>query len=156
MHSLIVHILFRQYTLYFTCFDAFLLQAQFLPTAVLRCLNKNTHNKELYLTQSLVLYTPAFLVTPMLFSLAPGHKPFQVCSVFMAVGLSIFSLVEQSFFYLVECIHILPSGILVSFVGNTIGVHPQYLSFNHIDFILLLFVDVFHSHVVHLNGATAL
>jgi hypothetical protein len=47
-------------------------------------------------------------------------------------------------------------GILLSIVGNTLYVHPQFFSFNHIDFILLLFTDVFGGHVVQLHGATYL
>jgi hypothetical protein len=150
IHNLTVRIPFRQYTLYFTCSHAFLLHARFLPTALLQCRNKNTQNKGLYWTQSLILYTSAFLVSLMLSSLAPEYKPFQACSVLMAFVISIFSLVDQSFFYLVECIHILSFRILVSFVGPTLCVHPQYFSFNHIDLILLLFVDVFDGHAVHL------
>jgi hypothetical protein len=53
-------------------------------------------------------------------SLATGYKPFQACSVSLAAGLSIFSLVDKFFFYLVECIRMLPFGIAVSLVGNTL------------------------------------
>jgi hypothetical protein len=49
-------------------------------------------------------------------SLASGYKSLSACSVFMAVGLSTSFLVNQHFFYLLDCICMLSLECVLSFI----------------------------------------